>query len=95
VQMMLNFLSGSFNGIRFLDINGTPILTCGRMIEDPNCLSSPYCLIKEFILLDNQRIVGFRSVSDSYRRASHQDLQFVLMAPLSKTVMLKLWANTP
>ena len=40
VQIMFKRYYGFLHGLRFLDRNGTPILTCGRMgiVEDPNCL---------------------------------------------------------
>ena len=63
------------------------------MVEDPNCLENPKCLVKEFHLRENQRIVGFKSYSDHKRRAFHKGLQFVLMTPVTKTVLLKLLAN--
>ena len=90
---MINEPIGFLKGLRFLDINGTPILTCGRMVEDPNCLVTPGCIIKEFNLHENQRIVGFKSFSESMAAAFHFDLQFVLMAPITKLVLLKLLAN--
>ncbi len=93
VQMMFNEPCGGLNGLRFLEKNGTPLLTCGRMVEDPNCLATPGYLIKEFKLQNNQRIVGFKSNSDESRDDEHYDLQFVLMAPMTKTVLLKLLSN--
>ncbi len=63
------------------------------MVEDPNCLASPDHLIKEFNLHEGQCIVGFKCASDSRGRAVSGDLQFDLMAPITKTVLLKLQAN--
>ena len=93
MQMMFNMSCGFFNGLRLLDENCTPLLTCGRMVEDPNCLVTPGCLIKEFNLRENQRIVGFKSISGHYGRAFHYDLQFIMMTPMTKIVLLKLLAN--
>ena len=81
------------HGLRFLEKNGTPLLTCGRMVEDPKCLATPGYLIKEFKLQNNQRIVGFKSVSDESINDLHGGFSFVLMAPVTKTVLLKLLAN--
>ena len=55
---------GGLEGLRFLEKNGTPILTCGRMVEDPNCLDTQNHIIREFNLQEDQRIVGYKSVSD-------------------------------
>ncbi len=52
---------GKLCGLRFLEKNGTPLLTCGRMIKDSNCLENSGYLIKKFTLSENQRIVGFKS----------------------------------
>jgi hypothetical protein len=93
VQMMIDKNCGDLDGLRFLDENGIPLLTCGRMVEDPNCLATPNCLIKEFNLQEDQRIVGFKSYSGEFKSAFHGDFQFVLMAPMTKTVLLKLLAN--
>ena len=74
MQMMFNKSCGGLNGLRFLDENGIPLLTCGRMVEDPNCLENPKFLVKEFHLRENQRIVGFKSVSGLSSSAFHFDL---------------------
>jgi hypothetical protein len=63
------------------------------MVEDPKCLATPGYQIKEFKLQNNQRIVGFKSVSDESINDLHGGLSFVLMAPVTKTVLLKLLAN--
>ena len=63
VQMMINEPNGLLKGLRFLEKNGTPILTCGRMVEDPNCLATPHYIKTELNLEEDQRIVGFKSVS--------------------------------
>ena len=49
---------------------------------------TPNSLIREFNLRENQRIVGFRSV-DTHGLTFHYDLQFVLMAPIKKAVVVK------
>ncbi len=90
MQIMFNDPCGGLNGLRFLDRNGTPLLTCGRIVEDPNCLDTPGCVKKELNLHDNLRIVGFKSDSGLSSNASHFDLQFILMAPVTKKVLLKL-----
>ena len=74
VQMMVSEQSGYLRGFRFFTKNHEPILTCGRMIDDPNCEISPSYLIKEFNLEENQRIVGFKSYSDGGKNALHYDL---------------------
>ena len=53
VQIMFEISSGTCNGLRFLDRNRTPMLTCGGMVEDPNCLADPDFLFKEFNLHEN------------------------------------------
>ncbi len=63
------------------------------MVEDPNCLMTTECLIKDFNLHEDQRIVGFKSDSGDLCIAYHKSFQFVLMTPMTKTVMLKLLAN--
>ncbi len=93
MQIMVTDLYGELYGLRFLEKNGTPLLTCGRMVEYPNCLATSYYLIKEFKLREDQRIVGFKSISGYFGHALHEDFQFVLMAPITKTVLLKLLAN--
>ncbi len=90
---MLNTESGRLLGLRLLDENGTPSLTCGRMIEDPNCLADSECHIKEFNLHKNQRIVGFKCDSGFNYLAQHVSFKFFLMAPITKLVLLKLLAN--
>jgi hypothetical protein len=45
VQIMFEISSGTCNGLRFLDRNRTPMLACGGMVEDPNCLADPEFLI--------------------------------------------------
>ena len=63
------------------------------MVEDPKCLATPGYLIKEFKLQNNQRIVGFKSVSNKSLNEIHFDLQFILMVPATKLVLLKLLSN--
>ena len=74
VQMMVSEQTGCLLGFRFFTKNHEPILTCGRMIDDPNCESSPGYLIKEFNLEENQRIVGFKSYSGGGKIVLHYDL---------------------
>ncbi len=93
VQMMLEKNVGFLQSLRFLEKNGTSIMTCGRMIEDPKCLASPECLLEDFNILETRRIVGIKSVSDISKRAVHRDLEFVLMAQKTKTVLLYILAN--
>jgi hypothetical protein len=84
---------GGLEGLRFLEKNGTPILACGRMVDFTNCLVPPGKFKREYILQENQRIVGFKSDSGRARFAMHRDFQFVLMGPMTKTVLLKLLVN--
>ncbi len=93
MQIMFNSKSGDFWGLRFLNRDGTPILTCGQMVEDLNCFSTLECTIKKFNLHENQRIVGLKSNLAIFGRALHFGLQFVLMAPTTKKVLLKLLVN--
>ncbi len=90
---MFNWSLGKLEGLRFLDRKSTPIFTCGRMVEDPNCLASPDHRVKQFNLHEGQRIVGFKCASDHRGGAVPGDLQFDLMAPITKIVLLKLLAN--
>ncbi len=62
--MMIHKNCGDLYGLRFLEKNGTPILTCGRMVEDPNCLATQGYHLRKFNLQEDQRIVGLKSVSD-------------------------------
>ena len=71
--MMIKALNGTLQGLRFLEKNGTPVFACGRMVEDPHCLSTVHHFIREFKLKEDQRIAGFKSVSDTSASALHKD----------------------
>ncbi len=58
-----------------------------------NCLSIDRKVKREFNLEENQRIVGFKSNPCYSSSANQKDFQFVLMTPVTKTVLLKIIAN--
>ncbi len=69
--MMIEKTFGYLYGLRFLDRNMEPILTCGIMVEDQNCTNKTKFKMQEFTLRFDQHIVGFKSVSGFYESAIH------------------------
>ncbi len=76
-ELMQSQIDSCLHGIKFLDKKGK-VLLAGGDIENPLARNSTLMRVKEHMLRDDEKLVGFKSGQRKYKDARHYDLQFVV-----------------
>lgn len=76
-ELMQSQTDSCLHGIKFIDKKGKVLLMAGD-IENPLARNSTLMRVKEHVLREDERLVGFRSGSRKYKDARHYDLQLVI-----------------
>ncbi len=66
-------LCGLLLGLRFISRNGAVLLSCGHIDFPYNTRETKFVRVKELILEEGQRLIGFRSGGRGRNDASHCD----------------------
>ena len=76
-ELMQSQIDSCLHGIKFLDKKGK-VLLVGGDVENPLARNSTLMRVKEHLMRDDERLVGFKSGQRKYKDARHYDLQFVV-----------------